>query len=270
VTKIKKIFDAIKRIAIKSRFLIDTIEDRRFKSSNIHGDKQTRYDILINRLIIAELNKVPDIGCIYSEELKSPLVSTGVYTIFIDPVDGSKNSLVNSPFGSLFGIYKHNKIIAAAYILHGPKTLIVTAKNIVREYTVKDNQVKFITNIRMPIGNNLWVGGYFNYYLSNEQRFFKQHLHKRPYILYDSAFVHNLHKILKQGGLFLYPKTKLYPNGKLRLLFEAKTAAYITENAGGLATDGKRRIIGKPGGFMDQTPLILGNKEMVKRFYKPS
>src|SRR5829696_3415639 len=58
---------------------------------------------------------------------------------------------------------------------------------------------------------------------------------------YIGSLVADFHRTLLKGGVFLYPPTASHPKGKLRLLYEANPMAFLAEQAGGLATDGKRR-----------------------------
>ena len=51
------------------------------------------------------------------------------------------------------------------------------------------------------------------------------------------------------------------PNGKLRLLYEANPLAFICEQAGGAACDGKQRILDvHPTELHQRTPLYIGSK----------
>ena len=43
--------------------------------------------------------------------------------------------------------------------------------------------------------------------------------------------------------MYLYPSTLKNPNGKLRLLYECNPIAFLSEQAGGAATNGKGRIL---------------------------
>jgi fructose-1,6-bisphosphatase I len=59
----------------------------------------------------------------------------------------------------------------------------------------------------------------------------------------------------------MYPPTKTHPQGKLRLLYEANPIAFIAEQAGGMATNGKERILDiVPSEVHQRTPLIVGSK----------
>jgi fructose-1,6-bisphosphatase I len=83
---------------------------------------------------------------------------------------------------------------------------------------------------------------------------------------YIGSLVADFHRTLVRGGVFLYPETKKSPDGKLRLLYEANPLAFLAEQAGGLATDGKQRILEKmPKAMHERTPLIIGSKEEVEK-----
>ena len=81
---------------------------------------------------------------------------------------------------------------------------------------------------------------------------------------YIGSLVADFHRTLLKGGVFLYPPTAQYPNGKLRLMYEANPIAFLAEQAGGMATDGKRRILEiTPTGLHQRTPLVVGSKAEV-------
>ena len=54
------------------------------------------------------------------------------------------------------------------------------------------------------------------------------------------------------------------PNGKLRLLYECNPLAFIVEQAGGTATNGKQRILElEPSELHEMVPFFIGSPEMV-------
>jgi fructose-1,6-bisphosphatase I len=84
---------------------------------------------------------------------------------------------------------------------------------------------------------------------------------------YIGSLVADFHRTLLQGGIFLYPPTKHYAEGKLRLLYEANPIALLAEQAGGRATDGARRILDiSPASLHQRTPLVVGSAEEVELF----
>jgi fructose-1,6-bisphosphatase I len=76
--------------------------------------------------------------------------------------------------------------------------------------------------------------------------------------------VGDFHRILFQGGVFLYPGTVKKPEGKLRLLYETAPLAFLAEQAGGRASTGTQDILDAvPEKLHARTPLIIGSKEDV-------
>ena len=60
-----------------------------------------------------------------------------------------------------------------------------------------------------------------------------------------ASLVAETHRILTRGGVFLYPRDSKDPAkpGRLRLLYEANPMAYLVEQAGGLASTGRGRLL---------------------------
>ena len=86
---------------------------------------------------------------------------------------------------------------------------------------------------------------------------------------YVGSLVADFHRTMLKGGVFLYPPTQQYKNGKLRLMYEANPLAFIAEQAGGLAIDGQSRILEiEPENIHQRTPLILGSQVEVEAFGK--
>ena len=84
---------------------------------------------------------------------------------------------------------------------------------------------------------------------------------------YIGSMVADFHRTLLKGGVFLYPPTQAQSEGKLRLLYEANPMAFITEQAGGRALDGSRRVLDiEPTSLHQRTPLILGGKAEMDAF----
>ena len=78
-----------------------------------------------------------------------------------------------------------------------------------------------------------------------------------------------MHRTLIKGGVFLYPPTDEYAQGKLRLLYEANPIAFLVEQAGGRAIDGHRRILDiQPDSIHQRTPLVAGSTAEITAFEK--
>ena len=80
---------------------------------------------------------------------------------------------------------------------------------------------------------------------------------------YIGSLVSDFHRNLIKGGVYLYPTGTMAPNGKLRLLYECNPLAFIVEQAGGTATNGKQRILElQPSELHERVPIFIGSPEM--------
>jgi fructose-1,6-bisphosphatase I len=136
-------------------------------------------------------------------------------------------------------------MVAAGYVLYGTSTLLVyTTGNGVNGFTLDPSIGEFCLshqNIRMPLSGN--------YYSVNQGYYLKFDLEMRRYIdhcsdmnlrlRYIGSMVSDIHRIMFQGGIFLYPNTRKYPSGKLRLLYECYPMSFIVKQAGGMALNTK-------------------------------
>ena len=76
--------------------------------------------------------------------------------------------------------------------------------------------------------------------------------------------VADIHRNLLYGGIFMYPADSRSPNGKLRLMYECNPMAFIVEQAGGRASNGKQRLLDvKPKSLHQRTPIFIGSEEEV-------
>ena len=83
-----------------------------------------------------------------------------------------------------------------------------------------------------------------------------------------ASMVAEVHRILIRGGVFMYPMDEKLRSkgGKLRLMYEANPMSMIVEQAGGLSTTGRERILDlQPAGLHQRVPVILGSRNEVER-----
>ena len=83
-----------------------------------------------------------------------------------------------------------------------------------------------------------------------------------------AAMVADVHRIITRGGLFMYPIDEKIRDkgGRLRLLYEANPMSFIIEQAGGMASTGRGRILDvQPTGLHQRVPVIIGAKNEVQR-----
>ena len=82
---------------------------------------------------------------------------------------------------------------------------------------------------------------------------------------YIGSMVADVHRTLLYGGVFGYPGDTKNPNGKLRLLYEGAPMSFIMEQAGGLSTTGRERVMEIPPELVHQrVPVIMGSRDDVQ------
>jgi fructose-1,6-bisphosphatase I len=89
----------------------------------------------------------------------------------------------------------------------------------------------------------------------------------RPYTSrYIGSLVSDIHRNMIKGGIYIYPTSAKAPKGKLRLLYEGNPMAFITEQAGGKASDGVERIMEiVPTALHQRVPFFCGSYNMVAK-----
>ena len=165
------------------------------------------------------------------------------------------------------------KQLAAGYILYGPCTMLVyTIGKGVHSFVLDPSLGEFILteeNIRIPTHGSVYSVNEGNFWQWEESiREYIRYVHRTEgySARYSGAMVSDIHRILVQGGVFLYPGTIQNPEGKLRLLYETAPLAFLIEQAGGRATTGLVNILDVvPKKLHQRTPLIIGSKEDVAK-----
>ena len=265
---------------------------------NVSGEQQQRLDLLANRTLELCLGYRGNIGIIASEELDEPKVITrsgaaGKYVVVFDPLDGSSNIDVNVSVGTIFAIYERDTTnfngsspvadvlqpgvqqLAAGYIVYGSSTMLAyTTGEGVHMFTLDPSVGAFVLaneHVKMPEKGKMYSVNEANY--ASFPKGYQEYLQwckteeAGPYTSrYIGSLVADFHRTLLRGGIFLYPPTAKSPSGKLRLVYEANPIAFLCEQAGGIATDGKMRILEKhPRSVHERTPLVVGSKGDVER-----
>ena len=213
----------------------------------------------------------------------------GDYVLTFDPLDGSSNIDANVSIGSIFSIYQRlskegpgelNDVlqpgarqVASGYLIYGSSTMFVyTTGQGVHGFTLDPSIGEFLlTNpdIKVPEKNKVFSINERDYYSWPEGvRKYVEELKKEGKVSarYIGSLVADFHRNLLYGGIFIYPSTAKDPNGKLRLVYEANPMAFIIEQAGGAATNGKEPILQiQPNELHQKTPLIIGNASEVEK-----
>jgi fructose-1,6-bisphosphatase I len=260
--------------------------------TNVQGEVQQKLDVYANRALLHCLGVRESVAVLASEENELPTCfnrgEAGKYIVVFDPLDGSSNIDVNVSVGTIFSILarpeQHDvedpsrealqpgyKQVAAGYVLYGSSTMFVyTTGQGVYGFTLDPAVGAYVLshdNMRMPE-----QGKYYSVNEANAEGFppgYRNYLHQlrtgelgREYSSrYIGSLVSDFHRTLLKGGIFLYPPTPSHPTGKLRLLYEASPIAFIAEQAGGVATDGKQRVLDiVPTSIHQRTPLMVGSR----------
>ncbi len=269
---------------------------------NIQGEKVLKLDEFANQALIHRMERSGLLCAMTSEENAEIIeipesMPKGNYVLAFDPLDGSSNVDANASIGTIFSI--HRKIgredcnslenflrygyeqVAAGYFLYGSSTMLVyTAGNGVHGFTLDPSVGEFLLshrNITMPEQGKIYsVNEAYTEYWDEKTRevvdYFKysQNHRGKPYTArYIGAMVADFHRNLLHGGIYMYPADSQdphKPNGKLRLLCEAAPLAFIAEQAGGTATDGRQRILDiRATDLHERVPLFIGCKADVEK-----
>jgi fructose-1,6-bisphosphatase I len=262
---------------------------------NIHGEDVKKLDVFANERIITAMDHGGHLCGMASEESDGIIpipgkYPSGKYLLVFDPLDGSSNIDVNINIGTIFGIYKRitpetspvtledflqpgRNLVGAGYVIYGPSTVLVySSGHGVHGFTLDPSIGEFLLsheNIRIPERGVIYSINEGNYELWDSN--IKQYIHyikqpenqkDKPYTArYIGSLVADFHRTLMYGGIFLYPSDKKNPNGKLRLLYELNPLAFLIEQAGGFAINGKQRILDiTPTSLHQRSVIYIGSK----------
>jgi fructose-1,6-bisphosphatase I len=269
-----EIFNAITKSAKRIKNAIDTKDLGYSQNQNSSGETQLELDIKCDMIIEEEFSKVETIHTIASEEKEHQdiLHENGKYYIAYDPLDGSSLIDVNLSVGSIFGIYENDfgtdKMVAACYVVYGPRVEMVFAYNKVKLYLLQNDEFEYVKEIRLNEKGKLMApGGTQQNWASYHKKMIDDFFLEGYRLRYSGGMVPDLHQILlKGGGLFSYPATSDKPNGKLRKLFEVFPFAFVYVKANGMAVDGKKDILSLGYDFVhDTSPCFFGSKYEINK-----
>ncbi len=268
---------------------------------NIQGENQQKLDVYADEVFISALLSSGECCGVATEENQNEIVfsdtfaSKGKYIVCIDPIDGSSNIDFNVSVGTIFSIYRRitqrgEKVrnedflqegstqVAAGYIVYGSSTMLVYSTGYgVNGFTLDPSIGEFCLShpdIRTPEDGSIYSINEGNYIHFPEgiKKYIKYCQEKdeesgRPYTLrYIGSLVSDFHRNLIKGGIFMYPENELSPNGKLRLVYECNPIAFIAEQAGGIASDGKQNILNiTPSTLHQRSPFYVGSINMVRK-----
>ena len=267
-------------------------------SENVQGEVQKKLDVIANEMLLEANEWGGHLAAMASEEMETiHLVPNrypqGEYLLLFDPIDGSSNIDVDLSVGTIFSVLrapervegkavveadflqKGECQVAAGYAIYGPQTiLVITLGSGVHEFTLDREVGSWVmtdTNMMIPAGKRE-----FAINMSNARQWSPEitrsidnriageagTLGVNYNMRWTGSMVADAHRILKRGGIFLYPRDVRKPGkaGKLRLMYECNPMAMLMEQAGGAATDGETRImIIEPNALHQRVGLIMGD-----------
>lgn len=259
------------------------------------GHAQKAIDAEAHSLFVQTLGRAP-VAAVASEEDDHvvPLRRGAPLVVAIDPIDGSNNLPVNGPVGTIFSIRPSHgggeadflrpgrEQVGAGFALYGPATLLVISVGVGTDvYVLRPGDATFVRTVqgaRVPLSTPAysvnssnarhWAPEVRTYVADLEAG--AEGLRGRDFEMrWYGALVIEAFRILKDGGIYLYPADKRPErrSGRLHLVYEAHPIAYLIEQAGGRATDCEERILDKAAPHVHaRTPLVFGSADKVDRF----
>jgi fructose-1,6-bisphosphatase I/sedoheptulose-1,7-bisphosphatase len=272
---------------------------------NVQGEQQQKLDVVANDIFLRTNEWGGELAGMASEELDEPYpippeYPRGKYLLTFDPLDGSSNIDVNVAVGSIFSILRASvpgqdatvadflqpgtQQVAAGYAIYGPSTvLVLTVGTGVHAFTLDPELGEFFLtrqNIRLPDATAEYAVNSSNrrFWEPAVRRYIEECLagasgprQKDFNMRWVASLVAEAHRILTRGGVFLYPRDSKDPKkpGRLRLLYEANPIAFLIEQAGGLATTGRDRVLEvKPTDLHQRIAFIFGCRDEVERIVR--
>jgi fructose-1,6-bisphosphatase I len=261
-------------------------------NQNVQGEQQQKLDVIANEILLRTLGGREGVAIVASEENEEPVIlrsddaAERKYCVLFDPLDGSSNLDVCGAVGTIFSILRKDRRspkatdsllqpgtqqVAAGYVLYGSSTVFVLTIGLGVDMFVLDPAygafIRVAQSVRVPKANKCYSvnegnrlsfpPGYQSYLSCAQERGYSSR--------YVGAMVADVHRILLQGGVFMYPPTKKAPNGKLRLMYEANPMAMLIEQAGGkaLSAPDHRILQVQPTDIHQRVPVVLGSADEV-------
>ncbi len=263
--------------------------------TNVQGEEVKKLDMVANDVLIKCLQNSGQCCGIASEEEDDFVAfknrKRAKYVVLFDPLDGSSNIDVIAPVGTIFSVFervsklgelctvddflqKGEKQVAAGYVIYGSSTMLVyTTGDGVNGFTLDPSIGEFCLShpdIKTPVSAKSYSlnQGNFNSFPDNVKKFVEycqDGSAKKAFSLrYIGSMVADFHRNLIKGGIFLYPATRDTPGGKLRLMYECNPMAFLQEQAGGKATNGRQRILEIiPEKLHQRTIVYMGSATLV-------
>jgi len=290
------IAEAFAVVARSAPEIRDGLAGRRGKTDgrNASGETQLAADVWADDLLEERLTAIDEVGQFASEERDDVVdAGDGEYAVTVDPLDGSSNLKPNNTMGTILGVYDADlpapgsHLVGAAYVLYGPITTMVTAREgEVTEYVIEsearrasepssgdeprdDGEVRrraVREDVTLPADPTVY--GFGGRVPNWTDRFadYAGDVEEELKLRYGGAMIGDVNQVVTYGGVFAYPELDSRPEGKLRLQFEGNPIAYIVESAGGASSNGKESLLDADAEEIHQrTPVYVGNEDLIER-----
>ncbi len=265
-------------------------------STNSDGDVQKALDLMTDKIFMEALATAP-VAVLVSEELAEPkrLKAGAPLVVAIDPLDGSSNIDNNVSIGTIVSILPSlagaasdaahfmqpgRNQLAAGFVVYGPQTLFVLSIGAPTVAFILDPRSGLFVQLAKPLeiteDSHEYAINASNYrhWDPAVRAFIDDCMHgedgplsRNHNMRWIASMVADAYRIFMRGGVFLYPgdRRKGYRSGRLRLLYEVSPIAFLVEHAGGMATDGQRRILDIVAKDVhERSPLVFGSRKVVE------
>ncbi|WP_435177825.1 class 1 fructose-bisphosphatase [Halorussus sp. AFM4] len=274
--------EAIAVVARSAPEIRGGLAGRRTKTDeeNASGETQLAADVWADRLLEERLAAIDDVGQFASEERDEVVdAGEGPLSVAVDPLDGSSNLRSNNSMGTILGVYdadlpaRGRDLVAAAYVLYGPITTMVVARDgEVTEYVIEGTDGEFderrAVREDVSLPDDPTVYGFGGRVPDWTDRFadYAHEIEDELKLRYGGAMIGDVNQVMTYGGVFGYPELESRPEGKLRLQFEGNPIGYIVETAGGASSNGQESLLDADAeGVHQRTPVYVGNEELIDR-----
>ena len=278
--------------------LEESLAKIRGAEANAGGDTQKELDVVAEERILAALKPTP-VAFLASEESEEliPVNPAGRLVVAVDPLDGSSNIDTNVSVGTIYSILPYDAAahaspkdavmrpgreqVAAGFLAYGPATVLVATFGAGTQVFVHDRESgDFLlarAGVEIPAETKEYGVNQSNvrHWDAPMTRYIEDCLAGKEgprgkdfNMRWVGSMVADAFRIFTRGGVYLYPgdKRKGYESGRLRLIYEANPVAFLTEQAGGGATNGKTRILDiTPHHIHQRIPLVFGSKAEVEK-----
>ncbi len=245
---------------------------------NPSGETQKAIDVFSNDVFVEALTGTGFVAEVASEEMSEPVQAKGKVSVAMDPLDGSSNVETNNPLGSIFGFYSKRlpasgrSLLGTLYVTYGSMVTLTFSfgKGVHRFVAVREGANMGFellgVNVRLPEKAEVYgIGGSRSEWIPPVRDFVDSLDGRGMRVRYCGTFVGDYNQVLTRGGIFAYPQLTSKPNGKLRVLYETAPMAYLNEQAGGYASDGRRNILEiEPAELAETSPAYIGSDPLIR------